>query len=125
MGFWVFMLVMGLLLPFIMIGFGKYFIKTAPKNINIIFGYRTSMSMKNKDTWIFAHKYCGKIWFISGLLMLPLSAAVMLLVVGCSENIVGYAGVALCSIQIIPVIVSIVLTEKALKKTFDKNGNKL
>lgn len=124
MGFWIFMLIIILLLPLIMIGFGKYFSKNAPKNINMIFGYRTSMSIKNKETWIFAHKYCGKIWFFSGLIMLPLSVAVMLLVVGGSENIVGTVGVILCILQTIPIIISIILTEKALEKTFDENGNK-
>ena len=96
MGFWIYMLIMDLLLPFTMIGFGKYFLKTAPKNINTEFGYRTSMSMKNKDTWIFAHKYCGKIWFISGLIMLPLSVIVMMFVFGGLENVVGTVGAVLC-----------------------------
>ena len=116
------MLIMDLLLPFTMIGFGKYFLKTAPKNINTVFGYRTSMSMKNKDTWIFAHKYCGKIWFVSGLIMLPLSVIVMMFVFGGLENVVGTVGAVLCGIQFIPILISIILTEKALNKTFDKNG---
>ncbi len=122
MGFWIYMLIIDLLLPFTMIGFGKYFLKTAPKNINTVFGYRTSMSMKNKDTWIFAHKYCGKIWFISGLIMLPLSVIVMMFVFGGLENVVGTVGAVLCGIQFIPIIISIILTEKVLNKTFDKNG---
>lgn len=42
------MLVMDLLIPFTMVGFGKYFIKNAPKEINKVFGYRTPMSMKTK-----------------------------------------------------------------------------
>ena len=46
MGFWIFMLIMDLLLPFTMIGFGRYFMKKAPKEINSVFGYRTSMSIK-------------------------------------------------------------------------------
>lgn len=57
MGFLIFMVIMLLLTPLTMIGFGKYFIKSAPKEINGAFGYRTSMSMKNKDTWQFAHNY--------------------------------------------------------------------
>ena len=122
MGFWIYMLIIDLLLPFTMIGFGKYFLKTAPKNINTVFGYRTSMSMKNKDTWIFAHKYCGKIWFISGLIMLPLSVIVMMFVFGGLENVVGTVGAVLCGIQFIPILISIILTEKALNKTFDENG---
>ena len=76
MGFWIFMLIMDLLIPFTMIGFGKMFLKKAPDQINYVFGYRTSMSMKNQDTWVFAHYYCGKIW--SGF-----SGAFPLIVVTC------------------------------------------
>ena len=39
MGFWIYMLIMDLLLPFTMIGFGRYFMKKAPKEINEMFGY--------------------------------------------------------------------------------------
>ena len=78
MGFWIFMLIMDLLLPFTMIGFGRYFMKKAPKEINSVVGYRTSMSMKNKDTWEFAHKYCGKVWYVCGMVMLPITVIFML-----------------------------------------------
>ena len=63
MGFWIYMLLMNLLNTFTLIGFGKHFMRKAPKEINEVFGYRTPMSMKNKDSWEFAHKYCGKIWY--------------------------------------------------------------
>ena len=72
MGFWIFMLIMDLLIPFTMIGFGYIFLKKAPKNINTLFGYRTTMSMKNKDTWEFAHKYCGKLWYVWGMILLSM-----------------------------------------------------
>ena len=124
MGFWFFMLLMDLLIPFVMIGFGKYFSKTAPKEINVIFGYRTTASMKNEDTWVFAHKYCGKIWCICGLVMLPLSVIIMVLTIGKTKDIIGTVGSVICFIQMIPLIGSIFLTEKALKKTFDENGNR-
>ena len=51
MGFWIYMLLMNLLNTFTLIGFGKHFMRKAPKEINEVFGYRTPMSMKNKDTW--------------------------------------------------------------------------
>ena len=124
MGFWIFMLVMDLLIPFTLIGFGKYFLKTAPKEINTIFGYRTTMSMKNKDTWEFAHKYCGKIWYISGLVMLPASLIIMLVILGKTENVIGTIGGLVCFVQLIPLIGAIIPTERALKKNFDKNGNR-
>ena len=73
MFFWIFMLASDLIIPLTMIRFGRLFLAQAPKNINATFGYRTTMSMKNKDTWEFAHKYCGKLWCRCGLILLPLS----------------------------------------------------
>lgn len=102
--------------------FGKYFMKKAPKEINSVFGYRTSMSMKNKDTWEFAHKYCGKVWYVCGMVMLPITVIFMLLVIGKSEDCVGSMGGIICGVQLIPLIGSILPTEIALKKNFDKNG---
>jgi len=124
MGFWIFMLIMDLLLPFTMIGFGRYFMKKAPKEINSVFGYRTSMSMKNKDTWEFAHKYCGKVWYACGMVMLPITVIFMLLVIGKNEDCVGSIGGIICGVQLIPLIGSIIPTEIALKKNFDKNGTR-
>lgn len=125
MGFWIFMVCMVLLTPVIMIAFGNYFSKNAPKEVNGIFGYRTAMSMKNKDTWKFAHTYCGKIWYISGLVCFPVSIAAMLAIMGKSEDVVGKVGVILCLVQLIPLVGAIIPTEKALRKNFDKNGNKM
>jgi len=124
MGFWIFMLIMDLLIPFTMVGFGKYFIKKAPKEINAVFGYRTPMSMKNKETWEFAHHYCGKVWLIMGYIILILSVISMLFVIGKDENIVGTSGGILCGIQVVLLVISIFPTEIALRNNFDKNGNR-
>jgi flagellar biosynthesis protein FlhB len=101
MGFWIFMLVMDLLIPFTMVGFGKYFIKNAPKEINKVFGYRTPMSMKNKETWEFAHHYCGKLWLIIGCIMLVPSVIAMLFVIGKDESVIGTFGGILCVVQLV------------------------
>lgn len=124
MGFWVYMLVMALLVPFTMIGFGRYFRSKAPKEINAVFGYRTSMSMKNHDTWEFAHKYCGKIWYICGWILLPVTIIAMIPFLGQEIDKVSLAGSVILGIQIIPLVGSIVPTELALRKNFDKNGNR-
>ena len=104
--------------------FWKIFYEKAPKEINSVFGYRTSMSMKNKDTWEFAHKYCGKVWYVCGMVMLPITVIFMLLVIGKSEDCVGSMGGIICGVQLIPLIGSILPTEIALKKNFDKNGTR-
>lgn len=124
MGFWIFSFTMALIIPFTMIGFGRYFLKSAPKEINSVFGYRTTMSMKNRDTWVFAHNYCGRLWYIWGMVLLSISIAAMLLVIGETENVVGNVVGILCGIQMIPLVGSIIPTEIALKRTFDKNGKR-
>lgn len=124
MGFWIFMMVSDLLIPLTMVGFGKLFMKNAPKEINGVYGYRTSMSMKNKDTWEFAHHYCGKLWLTIGWIMLIISAIAMLFVIGKDEDVVGIFGGILCGIQLVFLIGSIFPTERALKKNFDERGNR-
>jgi len=123
-GFWFFMLACDLLVPGIMIGFGKYFSKQAPKEINYIFGYRTGMSMKNRDTWEFAHQYIGKLWFRLGWIVLVPSAALLLVVFGKDIRTVGNVGMTICFLQLIPMIVPVFFTENALKKTFDQYGRR-
>ncbi len=124
MGFWIFTTVMLLLIPITMIGFGKYFIKSAPKKISMVFGYRTSMSMKNKETWAFAHNFCGKLWYNAGRFLL-ISVLLMLLVIGKSEDTIGNFGLIIVGLQMLFLIGSIFPTESALRKNFDKNGNRI
>lgn len=125
MGFWIFMLIMNLLIPVMMICFGKYFMKSAPGNINIVFGYRTSMSMKNQDTWKFAHEYCGNLWFKWGKITLILTVIAMLFLLGKSGDTIGNWGGTICMIQLIFLIGAIGPTESALRRTFDKDGKRL
>lgn len=122
MAFWIYMLVMDLLIPAVMIGFGRSFMTKAPQNINATFGYRTTMSMKNKDTWEFAHKYCGKLWFRCGLVLLPLSVIPLLFVLNKDITTVGNVGLIVAGVQLVPLVGSIFPTEAALKRTFDQNG---
>ena len=55
MGFWLFCTVCGLLIPAVMLFFGQRFLNKPPKKINSLYGYRTSRSMKNQQTWDCAH----------------------------------------------------------------------
>ena len=124
MDFWWFMAMVNALLPAILIGFGKYFMRHAPRDINPFFGYRTARSMQNMDTWNFAHQYCGKVWFLGGLAALPLSLLILLCVRGQSEDTIGILGLCVTAAQIIFLFVSVGLTEVALKKTFDAEGKR-
>ncbi len=125
MAFWVFMAVVSLFVPIIMVIFGKSFLKAAPKEINGIYGYRTAMSMKNQDTWEFAHKHFGKVWFYSGLILLPLNIIPLLFVMGESKDLIGTIGILVCLIDTAVMLLSIIPTERALKKNFDSDGNRI
>lgn len=125
MAFWVFMAVVSLFIPIIMVIFGKSFLKAAPKEINGIYGYRTTMSMKNQDTWEFAHKHCGKVWFYAGLILLPLNIIPLLFVIGKGTDLIGTVGIVICLVDTVLMVLSIIPTEMALKKNFDSDGNRI
>lgn len=118
------MLAIDLLIPGVMIGFGKEFQKNPPTEINPGYGYRTSMSMKNKLTWDFAQTYMGKVWYQAGRWLLIPSALPLLFVLGRDVGTVGMVGLIACGVQLAVMLGSIGVTERALKKHFDKNGNR-
>ncbi len=122
--FWAFMLIMDLPVPLTMIFFGSRFEKNAPKEINTVFGYRTAMSMKNQETWQFAHQYIGRLWKICGSLVLLISVVVMFSMRGKDIVAVSTIGGLFCVIQIVVMICTMIPTELALKKNFDEYGNR-
>lgn len=124
MGIWFMMLGFNLLIPAILLISGRLMQKTIPKNINPIIGYRTAMSMKNKETWTFAHKIAGAFMWKWGWITLAATVAAMLLVIGRSAGVVSAAGNIVMFAQLIPVITVIPHTEKALRNTFDKDGKR-
>ena len=125
MAFWVFMAVVSLFIPIIMVIFGKSFLKAAPKEINGIYGYRTAMSMKNQDTWEFAHKHFEKVWFYAGLILLPLNIIPLLFVIDKGTDLISTVGTVVCMVDIFVMLLSIIPTERALKKNFDSDGNRI
>ncbi|MDE5967233.1 MAG: SdpI family protein [Lachnospiraceae bacterium] len=122
MWFWWFMFVCDLMIPILMIGLGRMMWKHAPKNINGIIGYRTTLSMKNPDTWKFAHDYCGRLWWKIGWIMLILSAIVHFPFYNGSENEIGILSGILITIQCVILIGSVFPTERALKRNFTDDG---
>lgn len=124
MALWIGIAFTVIIIPALMMIFGKYYIKRAPKNINHFVGYRTTRSMKNKETWKFAHNYMGKLWYKYGIVLFVISAALMLLTIGQDEDAVGGLAAIITTVQVFVMIVPGVLTEKALKENFDEDGNR-
>ncbi len=122
MWFWWFMFICNLLIPILMIVGGRMMWKCPPKKINGVLGYRTNRSMKNIDTWKFAHNYCGRLWWKIGWIMLIPSAIVQLPFFNNSDSTVGTVGGIICVIQCVILIVSIFPTERALRRNFTDDG---
>ena len=124
MGFWLFVTVMDLLVPAIMLYFGRRFQKKPPEKINQIYGYRTARSMKNQETWRFAHETCGRLWVRLGAVLLLLSLAAAAMTFGRGVETAGIVSAAVVVVQVVVVIGSIVPVERALKRNFDDQGRK-
>lgn len=122
--FWIFVMAFDLMIPGLMIGFGKEFQRNPPTEINPGYGYRTSMSMKNKLTWDFAQRHMGKVWYQAGRILLIPSVVPLLLVLGRDIALAGTVGIVICGVQLVVMLGSIPVVERALKKNFDKNGKR-
>lgn len=123
MFYWWFMFVSVMLIPAILFLFGKFFSKDVPMGINAFCGYRTKRSMKNEATWVFANRYCGTLSAKLAVLSAVITIRAMVLVYNSDESAVTTAALISAAIQIVLLIISVILTEKALKSTFDQEGN--
>ena len=127
MNFWIFMLIMNLLIPLTMIIFGYVYDKRPPKKPKSKFaysGYRTPMSMKNEETWEYAQRFFGKLWFRSGIVLGVISIIPLLFFMGKDKDTVGFAGMIICCVQLVVMLLPVIPTELALRRRFDKNGNR-
>lgn len=48
-------------------------LKFPPKKINMLYGYRTTRSMKNQEQWDFSQKYSAKLLMLCGLFLILIS----------------------------------------------------
>ncbi|SDV99497.1 SdpI/YhfL protein family protein [Aequorivita viscosa] len=84
-----------------------------PKNINGLYGYRTSNSMKSQERWEFAQKYSSlEMMKFGGILMLTSILGFIIEPNGDTPMVIGLG------LMIAMVIVLLIRVEKALKKRF-------
>lgn len=122
--FWWFIFICDCLIPVTMILCGRMMWKHCPKQINGIVGYRTKMSMKNMDTWKFAHDHAGKLWWKVGWGLLIPTLLLHIPFYGVGENTMGFLSMCVIVIQLSFLIASIFPTERALKNSFNEDGTR-
>ena len=124
-GFWLYLLICDLLIPAVMLVFGIRFGKNPPKKINSFFGYRTSRSMRNQQTWDCAHRYLGKLWKLLAPMLVVLAIVPMALTYGKTNDEISAVGLIVCFVQLALLLCSLPITEPYLKRTFDEHGRRI
>lgn len=62
-----------MLVPLTLIVIGLIFKKYPVKSINAVCGYRTKRSMSSQKAWDYANTQMGKVYFITGLILLAVT----------------------------------------------------
>ncbi|MFN4233754.1 MAG: SdpI family protein [Bacteroidia bacterium] len=114
-------LIANLLISLIYILAGIITLLYPPKDINYLYGYRTSRSMKSKDAWKASNSFASKLMILAGIDLLILGVILYLIGVN-DEKIWGVF--TIISVILISIMIYL-LTENYLKNNFDENGNPL
>ncbi len=81
----------------------------------------TSRSRRDQESWDFAHRYCGHLCLKNSFILLLLSLGLVVIFAHLSDAVLAM----LTLVQIIPFLVVIAKTEKALKATFGDDDSNL
>ena len=122
MVFWWFLFICNLLTPIIMILAGYWAWKHCPSEINPILGYRTKRSMKNINTWKFAHDYAGRLWWKVGWILMILTILVQLTLMNSNTDVIENLSMGVFFVQVLIMLLTIIPVENALKKKFNDDG---
>lgn len=122
MGFKVFMSFGVLLIPGIMIFFGRTMMDHPPKTINAAYGYRTTMSMLNQDTWDYAQVACAKRWRRWGRVLALITLIVLIVALRrpTFADVLGFY----TAFETAFLLASVAATEMDLRRTFDEKGER-
>ena len=124
MNFWLYMTFMAIVVPLVIVLVGLYYTKCPPEKIYTDFGYKTPLTLKNEDVWAFAHQCCGKVWIKLGLIMMPISIAIMVIPRFISENAISIFSISLFVVQCIAVYFSLRRIKATILATFDEEGRR-
>ena len=116
--------IVNLIIPAVML-FGGYMMKTCPpRNISCWVGFRTALSMKNADTWAFAHACCGRVWWKAGWISLALSVLGQLPFAKAGEETLETLALVMVLAQSFMLLGTVVYVQRELKLMFDERGRR-
>ena len=122
--FKVIMLISVAFIPLLLIVIGKIYEKYPSKEPNIAIGFRTKLSMMNKETWDYAQRLFPKVWISLGRIMLPLSLIILFLLYSEDKDYTGNLVLILMLVQVVLMLGSILYVNLKLKKAFNSDGSR-
>ncbi|MDL2220428.1 SdpI family protein [Eubacteriales bacterium OttesenSCG-928-N14] len=105
-----------MLIPVTMVAAGWYWNGHAPKRINSGYGYRTKRSMRDLDSWRFAHRTIANLWLRVGGVLLVLSIVALIAISRMDESAIGWWVSGITLVQLCVMVLPIWPTERALKR---------
>lgn len=118
------MLISVAFIPLLLIVIGKIFEKYPSKEPNIAIGFRTKLSMMNKETWDYAQRLFPKVWISLGRILLPLSLIILFLLYSEDKDYTGNLALILMIVQVVLMLGSILYVNLKLKKAFNSDGSR-
>jgi hypothetical protein len=89
-----------------------------PKDISGLWGYRTKRSMRNQESWDFAHSMCSKRFPPWCLMVFAASEAALFIGYAVSRDTAWLVGEIMVFAQIAALLLMLLPIEKALKDKF-------
>ena len=122
MGFKVAMALAVYVIPGIMVFFGGLMLDHPPKTINAAYGYRTTMSMINQDTWDYAQAACAKRWRRWGRVLALITLVVLIVALRrpAFADVLGFY----TAFETAFLLASVAATEMDLRRIFDREGRR-
>ena len=120
----VIMLISVSFVPLVLIVTAALFKKYPIKEPNIAIGFRTKMSMMNKDTWNYAQRLFPLCWMKLGRILLPISIAALFLLYSEDNDYTGRVVTVLMFIQALLMLASAAYVNLKLNKVFNKDGTR-
>jgi hypothetical protein len=115
---WLFLLI-SLIIPLVVLAISLFMIKSWPKKMHWATGLRTRLAMKNQETWEYANKLSGKL-DVPVCIILILTSVGIAIFTQRAPYMLGILVVA----QLVVMIMIAIISGAALRKEFDKNGER-
>jgi uncharacterized membrane protein len=96
---------------------GLIFKMFRPRRIDILYGYRTKIAMKNQDTWDVAQKYAANSFIILGFIYVAFGFKL--------SELIGDVSISYqLNLCLIGVVIMLIFDEIHLRRIFNKDGSR-